>query len=185
MGLRFALLGAALALALAPLGAQAQGSYRCVGKDGKKYYGTTIPPQCVGQAVEQLSPSGTVVKRFEPQASAADLAKKEAEEAEQKKRAAIAKEQGRRDQALLATYGSEKDIEQMRGRALAENQRVIEEARGKIAELKKRSATSRPGALDAEIQTQENLIQAKNKDVAAINAKYDDDRRRYLELTRK
>jgi len=185
MVLRFALLGAALSLALAPLGAQAQGSYRCVGKDGKKYYGTTIPAQCVGLAVEQLSPSGTVVKRFEPQASAADLAKKEAEEAEQKRRAAIAKEQGRRDQALLATYGSEKDIEQMRGRALSENQAVIDEAQGKIAELKKRSATSRPGALDREMETQENLIQAKKKEVAAINAKYDEDKRRFQELTRR
>ena len=52
------LLAALLAL---PLAAAAQ-SYRCVGKDGKKYYGQSVPPQCVGQSVEQLNAGGMVVK---------------------------------------------------------------------------------------------------------------------------
>ena len=38
------------ALLAAPLAVQAQPkeqyTYRCVGKDGKKYYGSTVPPQC-------------------------------------------------------------------------------------------------------------------------------------------
>ncbi len=37
-------------LALVPLAAGAQ-SYRCVGKDGKKYYGQAIPPECLGLPV--------------------------------------------------------------------------------------------------------------------------------------
>ena len=41
----------AAAFALAPLAAEAQ-SYRCTGKDGKKYYGQAVPPQCLGQPVE-------------------------------------------------------------------------------------------------------------------------------------
>ena len=43
-----------LAIAMLPLTAFAQ-SYRCVGTDGKKYYGSTIPPQCYGRPVEQIS----------------------------------------------------------------------------------------------------------------------------------
>ena len=45
------------ALIAMPLAANAQ-SYRCVGKDGKRYYGQTIPNQCIGQTVEQLDSQG-------------------------------------------------------------------------------------------------------------------------------
>src|SRR5262245_43979722 len=105
-------------LLIAPAAALAQTTYRCTAKDGKKYYGQSIPPQCVGGMVEQLSASGTVMKRIDPQASADDRAKKEADEVERKKQETLNKEQARRDQALLATYGSEKDVEDMRRRAL-------------------------------------------------------------------
>ena len=70
-------------LALAPLAADAQ-SFRCTGKDGKKYYGSSIPTQCVGQPVEQLNAQGMVVKRFDAQASAAERAKKVADEEDRK-----------------------------------------------------------------------------------------------------
>src|SRR5258708_3618263 len=47
MALKYLLLAAALALA--PLAAHAQSTYRCVSKDGKKYYGSTIPQHTLGQ----------------------------------------------------------------------------------------------------------------------------------------
>src|SRR5689334_17177413 len=51
MALRFALISLAALLAL-PLDAAAQGAtYRCTAKDGKKYYGSTIPRQCAGQPI--------------------------------------------------------------------------------------------------------------------------------------
>jgi hypothetical protein len=165
-------------LVLAPLAAEAQ-SYRCVAADGKKYYGQSVPPQCLGQVVEELNTQGSVVKRINPQASADERAKKEAEEAERKKLAAISKEQGRRDQALLATYGSEKDIEDMRSRALEPNQRLVKELEGKVAAIKQRASPKD----DAELKLQEGLLAEKKREAAAINAKYDDDKKRYLELT--
>src|SRR6185436_4208429 len=115
------LIAAALAAGfiLAPLAAEAQ-SYRCTGKDGKKYYGQAVPPQCLGQPVEELNAQGMVVKRFDAAASAAEREKKLAEDEERKKREIISKEEGRRNRALLATYTSEKDIEQARARALTE-----------------------------------------------------------------
>ena len=54
---------AAGALIAIPLAVNAQ-SYRCVGKDGKKYYGQTIPNQCIGQPVEELDKQGVVVRRI-------------------------------------------------------------------------------------------------------------------------
>src|SRR4051812_7097494 len=170
------------AFGLLSMTASAQTTYRCTGKDGKKYYGQSVPPQCAGAVIEELSPSGTVVKRTDPQATADALAKKEIEEAERKKQAAIAKEQGRRDQALLATYGSEKDVEDMRRRALEDNQRFTSLIESKIDSLKERAAKGDAGA-KSDIEMQKSLLETKKKEAQVINAKYDEDRKRYLQLT--
>ena len=158
------MLRAALVVAVAalPLAAQAQ-SYRCVGKDGKKYYGQSIPPQCVGLPIEQLNAQGLVVKKIDAQATADERAKKEAEEADRKKRETASKEAGRRDRALLATYTSEKDIEDARGRALEGNRQQVKEVEGKIAALKKRRATPGEdvGSIDIDLKAQEGLLAAK------------------------
>jgi hypothetical protein len=193
----------AATLALLPFAADAQ-SYRCVGKDGKKYYGQNLPPECLGQPAEQLNSQGMVIKRIDPQASAAERAKKEADEEGRKKRELVSKEEGRRNRALLATYTSEKDIEQSRARALQDNEAAIREIEGKIGALKKRQtdlqkelASSKGGknapppriaqdikGAEFDIKTQEDLLAAKKKDVDAINARYNDDKRRYNELTK-
>ena len=178
MDFRSAILGAVLALASFAAAAQ---SYRCVGTDGKKYYGSSVPPQCVGVMVEQISPQGAVMKRIEPQAGADARAKAAAEEVERKKQAAITKEQARRDQALLATYASEKDVEDMRRRALENDQRLLEELEGKIAALQKRKAAGQDVA--AELGVQEGMVATKKKEISAINAKYDDDKKRFRQLT--
>ena len=197
--LRIALVIAILAL---PLSAQAQ-SYRCVGKDGKKYYGQSLPPQCLGQPAEQLNASGMVVKRIDPQASAAERAKKEAEEEEQKKREAVNKEEGRRNRALLATYTSDKDIDDARGRALKDNEAAVKDIELRIAGLKTRQGDlkkeldfyqgkNQPPAklsndiqnLDFDIKTQQELLAAKKRDVNMINTRYDEDKKRYVELTK-
>jgi len=192
----------AIAIAALPFAAEAQ-SYRCVGKDGKKYYGQSLPPQCLGQPAEQLNAQGMVVKRIDPQASTVDRATKEADDVERKKREAISKEQGRRDRALLATYTSDKDVESARARALEDNQRAVKEIEGKIAAMKKRQGElakelksqqgkdKPPARLEQDItnneidlKAQEGLLAAKRKEVDSVNAKYDDDKKRYLELTK-
>jgi hypothetical protein len=197
---KFALLAASLALL--PFAAHAQ-SYRCVGKDGKKYYGSTVPAQCLGQPVEQLNAQGMVVKRIDAAASAADREKKAAEEEERKKREAISKEEGRRNRALLATYTSEKDIDEARVRALKDNEGAVADIDKRIAGLRKRlqeqkkemefyTGQNKPPAkltndirnTEFDIKTQEDLLAAKKKEVVQINARYDEDKKRYNELTK-
>jgi len=78
---------AAAALIAAPLAAHSQSTpgqltYRCVGKDGKKYYGSTVPTPCLGQPIEQLNTSGMVVKRINPESDEKERAAKEAEAAD-------------------------------------------------------------------------------------------------------
>jgi hypothetical protein len=197
-------IAAALAagILLAPLAAEAQ-SYRCVGKDGKKYYGQAIPPECLGQPVEELNKQGMVVKRFDAAASAAEREKKAADEEERKKREAVSKEEGRRNRALLATYTSEKDIDSARARALKDNEAAVADIERRIGGLRKRQDEQKkeleffqgknkpPAKLEQDIkntefdiQTQQDLLDKKKKEVQQINAKYDDDKRRYNELTK-
>ena len=171
------------ALALLPLAVHAQ-SFRCVGKDGKKYYGSAVPPQCLGQPVEQLDNRGVVVKRIDAQASADERAKKEADDAEMKKRAAVAKDQGRRDSALLASYTSEKDIEIARARALENPQQAIKDAETRIAALTKRRGAPNEDAksIDGELKAQQGVVASRKKDIDAINARYDEDKKRYIAI---
>jgi len=192
----------AATLAFLPFAADAQ-SYRCTGKDGKKYYGQSMPPQCLGMPVEELNAQGMVVKRFDAAASAAEREKKLADEEERKKREAVSKEEGRRTRALLATYTSEKDIEQARSRALKENEGAVKDIEQRVGGLKKRQqeikkelasaeSKAKPPAklqddmknVEFDIKTQEELLDLKKKEVAQINARYDDDKKRYVLLTK-
>ena len=136
--------------------------------------------------MEQLNAQGSVIKRFDAQASADERAKKESDEADRKKREAASKDQGRRDRALLATYTSEKDVEDARRRALEDNQQMVKEIEGRIATLQKRRAAPKEDlkGIDIDLKAQESLLAAKKKEVAAINARYDDDKKRYLEVTK-
>lgn len=190
------------ALAALPLAAEAQ-SYRCVGADGKKYYGSVVPNQCLGLPVEQLNAQGMVVKRFDAAASAAEREKKAAAEEERKKRESVTKEEGRRNRALLATYTTEKDIDTARARELKENEAAVKDSERRIAALKKRQeemkkeldffqGKNKPPAklsddlrnLEFDIKTQEDLLAAKKRDVETINNRYDADKKRYVELTK-
>ncbi len=192
----------AASLTLLPIAAEAQ-SYRCTGADGKKYYGQTVPRACLGQPVEQLNSQGMVIKRIDPTASAAEREKKQADEEERKKRETVSKEEGRRNRALLATYTSEKDIEQARSRALKENDDAIKDIERRIGGLKKRQnelkkemdffqGKNKPPAkleqdmknTDFDMKTQEDLLATKRKEVDQINARYDEDRKRYKDLTK-
>ena len=172
-----------LVLAALPLAASAQ-SFRCVGKDGKKYYGSTVPPQCIGQPVEQLDSRGVVMKRFDAAATADERAKKDADEAEMKKRAAVAKEQGRKDSALLASYTSEKDIEIARARALEGPQAAAKDAENRIAALKKKRGAPNEDsrAIDTDIRAQESVLASKQKEIDSINSRYDEDKKRFVQI---
>ncbi len=192
----------ASALLAFPFAADAQ-SYRCTGKDGKKYYGATIPNQCIGQLVEQLNPQGLVIRRIEPPLTPEQRAKREAEEKAAAEKAAQDKEDARRNRALLATYQSEKDIELARQRALDDNAKAIKQIESQIAQIRKRQegykkemefykGKNKPPAkfemdvksAEKDLAVQEKLLASRQEEVKSINARFDDDKRRFLELTK-
>lgn len=187
-------------LAALPLVADAQ-SYRCVGADGKKYYGQTIPRPCIGLVVEQLNAQGMVIRRIDPKTTAAQREAKVAAEKKKREEAIARREELRRNRALLATYTSVEDIEGARGRALAGNALAIKDVDEKIDRIKQRQQKlakemesykdkAPPAELKRDIKNaefdltaQQGLRAAKQKETEAINAKYDEDKARYLDLT--
>ncbi|MGH8747344.1 MAG: DUF4124 domain-containing protein, partial [Burkholderiales bacterium] len=190
---------ATLAVVALPLSAQAQ-SFRCVGKDGKKDYGQVIPRACIGQPYDQLDKQGIVIKHVDPTVNDEDPATKAAEEQKQREKDAAAREEARRSRALLATYTSENDIDAARARALAEPERQIADIEANIAQREKRlaeltkgkAARNPPAALESDIQTaesdlaaQQELLSVKKQIVEAIKARFDEDKKRYRQLTRR
>lgn len=189
-------------LIIIPGVAAAQGRmYKCVDAKGKTYYTQVPPKECAGRATEELSRGGQVIRRNEvvtpEQRAAQEEDKKKKTEQEQRDR-----EDRRKNTALLNTYSSEKDIEETRARALKENEAAIKDTEKKLAEamkIRQKSESEKefyknkplPAKLQDDIKTndfaiksQQELIEAKKKAVIGINAKYDQEKKRYVELTK-
>ena len=200
---------AATTLIVTPLAAHSQArpgdlTYRCVSKDGKTYYSSTLPQQCIGQPVQQLSTSGMIIRRISPEGDEKERLAKEAEAKKKREDEASAREASRRNSALLATYTSEQDIDEARSRALADNEKAVTDIESRIESIKKRHASfdkeleyykgnNKPPArlqedirdAETDLQAQEDLLAARKKDADRINARYDEDKKRYRELSRR
>ena len=176
--------------------------YCCNDERGKQVCGDILPPACVGRAYREISAGGMTMRQVEAPMTVEQRAARAAEERRKKEEAEMAREQHRLDQALLQTYGTEADIDLMRQRAEADVAVSIKAAMTKIDEAKLRRKKFEEEAefykkrtlppeiykglkdADFEIEAQENLIAAKQKEMGTIKAKYDEDKRRYLDLKR-
>ena len=187
-------------LALAPAAAQER-MYKCVDARGKVYYTQVPPPECLGRDTQELNKSGTLIRKNPAALSPAQVQARDAERKKKIEDEERAKEERRKNLALLNTYSSEKDIEDARTRALKEAQGAIEDTERVIAGAKKRRQeletekefyVKKPMPFklkqeitnnEIEIKNQTSLLDAKKKEISTINAKYDEDKRRYVELT--
>lgn len=176
--------------------------YCCNDERGKQVCGDILPPACVGRAYREISAGGMTMRQVEAPLTAEQRAARAAEERRKREEAEAAREQHRLDQALLQTYGTEADIDLMRQRAEADVLASIKAAMTKIDEAKQRRKKFEDEAefykkrtlppevqkglkdADFEVEAQENLIAAKQKEMDTIKAKYDEDKRRYLDLKR-
>jgi hypothetical protein len=190
---------AALALAAAaPV--SARNSYCCNDANGKLNCGDTLPVACHKRAYRILDERGRLVKEVEAPLTPEQRLLREAEETKRAEEAKKAAEEKRRNQALLATYPHEKDIDAARERALddfdkasAETQKRHEAA---LKEKKKLDAEQEfyakkpmPANLkrqvednEAAIKTTQAALDTRKQDRAALQAKFDDEKKRYVEL---
>ncbi|MBI2307038.1 MAG: hypothetical protein HYU78_07005 [Rhodocyclales bacterium] len=201
--MRAARLALLLAAAATSLPAAAAANILCCNDErGKQVCGDILPAACVGRAYREIGANGVVVRQVDAPLTPEQRALRAAEERKKKEAEEAANEQRRLDSALLQTYGSEADIDLMRQRAEADTLAGIKAAEAKIVEAKKRRKKFEDEAefykkrtlppeiekglkdADFDIQAQQELIGAKQKELGAIKAKYDEDKRRYQELKR-
>lgn len=186
--------------ALASTTVLAQTLYRYTDERGKVYYSDKPLTHLTGRPVDQMTKQGTVVKRTPGALSPEERATLDAEA---KRRAELDKQreaENRRNLALLATYSSEKEIDDAHAFALRDPMEILRETETKYAAADKRRGDLRaqieklagkpvPGKLkqdstdaDLEAKSLSEILEAKRRDVQLINDRYDEDRRRYVDL---
>lgn len=192
-----------LLLTLAGMSAPASADFFCCPDPatGRRACGDTLPDVCRGRAYKVLDKSGNLLKEVGPPLTAEQKAALAAETQRKKEQEELAREQRRKDQALLDTYSSPKDIDFAQEKAendvklsiaAAEAQiQIIRTRRQKLeAEAEFYKKKTLPPEIEKGLQTtaheiklQEELRDLKKNDFATIKAKYDGERWRYLELT--
>ena len=111
------------------------------------------------------------------------------------------KDQLRRDKALLNTYANLDDIESKRQRALSQVEREARESERRISTLERQAGENQaeadfyrkkqlPANLkrkqdenEAALNAERLLFTSKKSDVTQVHLKFDQDRKRYIELT--
>lgn len=185
--------------------AQAAGEFYCCHdpSTGRRVCGDVLPEQCRGHAYRVLDSGGNIVKEVGAPLTPEQKAEQVLENQRRKQLENASREQRRRDQALLDTYAMPEDIDLAQRKAEADVNLAIlatigriDEARTKRkkledeAEFYKKKALPPEldrdlRALDHEIKLQQELLDIKKRDFDSIKAKYDADRKRYFELTRR
>ena len=186
------------------LGAAAQTRiYCCNDAIGRKVCGDFLPTACQGRAYEERDNRGFVSKKVDAPLTAEQQARRDAELVKKEADAKKAAEERRRTLALLATYSSEKDIDSVRDRNLAELDKSIKDAEKRLEEARKKkqkldgdkefykgkplpdSVKSQTLENEKEITAQQKTIDDKIKEKEEIRARFADEKKRYLELTGK
>jgi len=168
---------------------------------GRRICGDMLPQQCRGQAHRIFDRGGNLIKEVAAPLTPEQKAAAAAEAARIKQQEDERRERHRIDQALLATYATAEDIDIAQKKTEGDVQLTIQAAHAKIVELQKqqrkfaeeaefykRKAMPNDLAINLrtvahEIRLQQELIELKRKELAAIRAKYDADRQRYFQLT--
>lgn len=183
-------------------GAVQKGTYCCSDEQGRQICSDVLPQSCWNRAYREIDSRGLTVRRVEAPLTPEQLAQREAEARLKREQERLAREERKRNQALLDAYSNERDIDLVRDRALADIQKSLNRAGERYAEAAKRQKElseemefyrrkPAPKELldsirdnESELRANASVLEAKQKEMAATRAKFDEDKRRYVELTR-
>lgn len=173
----------------------------CCDVGGQPVCGDILPAACYGRAYREVSPSGLVRRTVAAPLTPEEIAERAAVERERRAAEADRVRKLRLDQALLETYRNLEDLDSRRDRELRDLDRTIRALRARESELIERqhslideathtdksevaaSLEADIGVLDSEIAAQSSIIAAKLRERNAVVERFEEHRRRYLELT--
>ncbi len=175
-------------------------TYKWVDDQGVVHYTDKIPPEAVNKGNTVLDKNGVPIRKTEPPLSPEQRRAKAEEEARQQQLAKDRELIERRDRALLATYTVESEIDLARNRALSTIDAQVQSSAAYAANLNKRKLEleGKKAALgdkpvpavmereltniNTELAKQADLVASKQREIVAVNAKYDADKKRWKEL---
>lgn len=178
-------------------------SYCCADESGRQICSDVLPPACWGRAYREVNERGLTIRRIDAPLTPQQRTQREAEARRKKEEERIAAEERRRNQALLESYASEQDIDNVRDKALREIEKSLTVANERYAAAAKRHKElsdelefyrRKPAPkelLDAlrdnesELRAHASVVESKQKEMEAVRVKFDEDRRRYVELIRR
>lgn len=105
--------------------------FKCVDEKGVTHYGDTMPPQCAKKPVVEMSSQGSVVRKMDAPLTPEQLKAIEEDKVRNKEKTDRMALQKLRDNALISTYGAEKEFDVARDKDIAslDSRRKILEAR--------------------------------------------------------
>jgi hypothetical protein len=185
--------------------------FKCVGEKGVTHIGETPPEECAKVPMQEVSRSGMVLRTIAPSLTQEQVDAMKASEEKRKREAAAAAEQARKDQALLSTYASEREIDMTRERNIQPVNSRIKVARERIAAVDKRmkqiedemefykagkgksgkgkevpdNLTHDMDRLRKERLSLEKSLADYDKEIATLSSKYELDKQRWLALKTK
>ncbi len=175
-------------------------TYKWVDDQGVVHYTDKLPPEAINKSSIELNKQGVPIKKIEPALTPEQRAAREAEEERARQVAKARAEIERKDRALLQTYTTESEIDLARNRALGTIDAQMQSAQVYTVNLNKRKKdlAVRVAALgdkpvpaqlerervniDEELARQSDLILAKQREIAVVNARYDADKLRWQQL---
>ncbi len=175
-------------------------TYKWVDEHGVTHYGDSIPLEYRDRANIEMNKRGVILKKNDPALSVEERKAKEAELAKQRKQET---EQKRKDTILKNTYSNVEEIDLARDRNLQQIELIIkniqEQKKAVQADLDARrdlagaySQVNKPvpegllqdvEALEKNKQDLEMAITQKYKAADEIRARFERDKKRYIELT--
>ena len=178
--------------------------YKWVDDNGVTHYGETIPPEYADKDREELNKYGRVIKSEEVM-TPERRREKEQEEEKQREAEKAALEQQRHDRTLINTYSNVNEIDLARKRSVQQiDARInmlnsnLNTANDRLLSLQNeadryaKSNREMPASLKDDLKiTQERRdklqqdLEKPNAQKAALEARFNADRKRYIELTGK
>jgi len=194
-------LGSALAQEPTP---RPGGYYVCKDANNRTITSDTPPPECVNREIREHGRDGTLRRVIAPPLTTEQRQQREEEariKADQEAARAAAK---RREAVLMQTYRNEEAIELARQRALGDSLAVLKADQERIEQIKKEHGVAQNQVSDFQkknpskqvpfllernvedllqrLQQQNILLSRREEEVARINARFDDDKKRWLEI---
>jgi Domain of unknown function (DUF4124) len=179
--------------------------FKWVDEKGITHYGEIIPPEYNDQAATEMSNRGVTLRKWGAAAKPVEQKVGDEQAAREKEEKQRAFEQHRRDVALVNTYTSAREIDDVRDRTMQLPTQAIrgfeprlKKAQEKLGALQQQAATytktGKPVPDNLAQDIEEHRIDADSlkaeidrsqTQLQAIKDRYEADKRRYLELTQR